>query len=460
MLITGATGFLGLATARELLLRGHELRVVTRNARRARASFPFPAQFVECDLMEDMLPETALEGVDAVLHLAGEPVAGARWTLEQKRRIRDSRVLGTRHFWQGVAQAKAKNKALPLKAVVAGSAIGFYGNRGDEQLTESSAAGDGFLAEVCRQWENEIFRPGFDEVRQVAVRTGVVLGLGGGALDKLLPIFRKGAGGALGSGLQWLSWIHLADLIAIFVEALENDSYRGVINGVSPHPVTNREFTRDLARVLHRPALLHAPSLAIRLAMGEMSHAVLDSQRVQPEKISRLGFKFRFPELVEALTDLCAPQGEPSDQQLVVDQWIPKPVEEIFPFFSDAKNLKELTPPWIGFEVKNVSDAQMATGTLIDYRLKVHGFSMTWRTRIEEWLPNQAFVDRQLKGPYAKWHHTHSFTGLRGGTLMRDRVIYRLPLGALGKTFALWKVRRDVDAVFAYRRKRIGEIFT
>lgn len=460
VLITGATGFLGRAIAKELLLRGHELVVVSRNAEKSRSRFPFPARFISWDPVDSTFPAEELEGIHAVVHLAGESIAAKRWSPEQKKMIRDSRVLGTRHLWQGVAQARALGKTRGLRAFVGGSAIGFYGDRADETLTEAAAAGKGYLSDVCRQWESEVFRPGFDEVRQVAIRTGVVLGLESGALAKLLPIFKTGVGGPVCNGKQWMSWIHIDDIARVFAQAVESDSWRGVINGVAPEPVTNAEFSQRLGQVLGRPAAMPAPAMVLKLAMGEMSHIVLDSQRVKPEKLLREGFEFRFRELEPALRDLCAPWGDARVEQFSVDQWVPQPVEEIFRFFSDAKNLETLTPPWLHFEIKKISDPEIRKGTLIDYRLKLHGMPLQWRSRIDEWDPNHAFVDSQLKGPYAKWQHTHVFRPARGGTLISDRVLYRLPLGALGKGVARLRINRDIEQIFAFRRKRISEMFS
>lgn len=457
--MTGGTGFLGKAIARELLIRGHELIILSRNPEKARESFPYPARFESWDPEHAGLPAKLLEGVEAAIHLAGEPVAAKRWSPEQKRRIRESRVLGTRHFWQGVAQARAQGKLGSFKTLVSAAAIGIYGDREDEGLTETSKPGEGFLADVCRQWESEIFRPGFDEVRTVAIRTGVVLGREGGALSKLLPVFKLGAGGPVGSGDQWMSWIHLDDIARLFAEAVENPAYRGAINGVAPMPVKNAEFTRVLARVLRRPAIVPAPAAVLKLALGEMSSVVLDSQRVKPERALRKGFQFRYADLEAALADLCVPTGEIEDDEFVAEQWLPRPVDEVFPFFSEARNLQDITPPWLSFAIEKVSEEPIRQGTLIDYRLKLHGFPLKWRTRIENWEPNREFVDNQLSGPYAKWRHTHSFVPAGNGTLMRDRVAYRLPLGALGKRMAHWRVRHQIEEIFAYRRKRISEIF-
>jgi uncharacterized protein (TIGR01777 family) len=459
VLLTGATGFLGHAIARNLALRGHDLVILSRDDQRAKKHFPYPADFFQWDAERAAPPQEAFAGVEGVIHLAGEPVAAKRWTSAQRKRILDSRVLGTRQLWQGIAKARESSGASLLQSFVSASAIGYYGDRGDEALTESAAAGKGFLAQVCTEWEREIFQLGFDEVRKVAIRIGIVLGREGGALEKLLPIFRSGLGGPVGRGTQWMSWIHLDDLAWAFVEALEQDSYRGPVNAVAPHPVTQAEFARSLGEVLRRPAILPVPSFALQAGMGAMASVVLEGQRVKPEKLLKNGFVFKFRELPGALADLCAPQGDAGVDEFFSEQWVNRPVDKIFPFFAEAKNLEALTPPCMGFKVTSMSTPEMGTGTLIDYKLSVHGVPMRWRTLIEDWRLNDSFVDTQLQGPYAKWHHTHTFLPMKGGTLMRDRVLYRLPLGILGKRLAHWKVRNDIEAIFSYRRKKITELF-
>jgi len=241
-----------------------------------------------------------MDGAGAVVHLAGEPVA-QRWTAEAKRRIRDSRAEGTRSLVRTMAGLARKPAVL-----VSGSAIGIYGSRGDEILTEASAPGADFLAEVTREWEDAADAAAALGIRLVKIRTGIVLGTEGGTLAKILPIFRLGGGGKIASGRQWMSWIHADDLADLFVFALENASVQGALNGTAPNPVTNADFTRELASALHRPAIFPVPLFALRLLYGEMSEVVAGSQRVLPQATEAAGFQFTYPELPVALRQLLA----------------------------------------------------------------------------------------------------------------------------------------------------------
>jgi hypothetical protein len=236
--------------------------------------------------------------VDAVVHLAGEPVA-QRWNAAVKQRILDSRVLGTRRLVDLIGQAPRRPKVL-----VSASAIGFYGTRGDEVLTESSAPGTGFLVDVCRNWETEADRAAEFGVRVAKLRIGFVLGKDGGALGQMLPIFRLGLGGRLGSGQQWMPWIHLDDVADLFVHAATSDQVSGVWNATAPNPVTNAAFTKEMASVLHRPALFPVPAFALTLAFGELGPHMLDSTRVIPAAAIAAGYQFRYPTLGTALRNL------------------------------------------------------------------------------------------------------------------------------------------------------------
>ena len=244
-------------------------------------------------------PDAALEGVDAVIHLAGEPVAAARWTDEQKQRIRDSRVKGSRNL---VAGMRATPR--PPKVLVSASAVGFYGDRGNEILNESSNPGSGFLSEVCLEWEAQAARARELGVRVAFVRTGVGLSPSGGALEKMLAPFKLGLGGRLGDGRQWFPWIHIEDVVGIFLHALMSPAVDGPINGVAPGIVTNDEFTRELARALNRPVFFPVPHLALRVLMGEMAEIVTASQRVAPQVALDTGYQFKYPNLRPALESL------------------------------------------------------------------------------------------------------------------------------------------------------------
>jgi uncharacterized protein len=460
VLITGATGFIGKPLCRALLLKGHDVVALVRNVDQAQSKLPYPMEFVKWDGTEKGLPEGVLGGMDAVVHLAGEPIVGKgwakRWNEEQKARILKSRV--------DTAEALiTKIEGLPEqkrpKAFLSGSAVGFYGDRGSQILTEDSRPGEGFLSEVCQKWE-EVTKP-LDAlgVRRVAVRTGAVLGRDGGMLKALLPVFKAGLGGPVGDGQQWVSWIHIEDMVAALLYLLENEKARGVFNGVGPAPVTNREFSQSLALVLHRPSLFKAPAFGLKAALGEASEIVLGSQRVLPEKLERQGFQFRFKRIEDALKNLCDVEQEAGQAEFYTEQWVPKSIDEVFPFFSEAENLAEMTPSFLEFKLLSKSTPRLEVGTLIDYQLKIHGVSVHWQTRIEDWRPGQYFSDIQLKGPYKKWHHTHRFLPMKGGTFLADRVLYRLPMGVLGNLAAGWKVRGDVAEIFKYRFKIIAERF-
>ncbi len=291
VLVTGSTGFIGSALVAALTAAGHQ---VTRLVRR-----PAGAGEVRWDIEAGTIDAGGLEGHDAVVHLAGENIAG-RWSAAKKQRIRDSRVNGTRLL----AEALAKLSRRP-RTLICASAIGYYGNRGDEKLRENSPPGRGFLAESCVAWEAAA-KPAADaSLRVVHLRIGVVLHPAGGALKQMLLPFKLGLGGVVGSGQQYMSWIALDDLIGIFQHALANDSLRGPANSVAPNPVTNREFTKTLGNVLSRPTIFPMPAFAARLAFGEMAdELLLSSTRVEPVRLSASGFRFAHPQLEPALRHL------------------------------------------------------------------------------------------------------------------------------------------------------------
>jgi len=448
VLMSGATGLIGKEIGKRLVQSGHSVTALVRDIEKARKTLPFPAKLVKWQA-GDEVPREALEDVGGVINLAGESIAGGRWTEEQKKKILDSRILVTR----ALVMAAQKHG---IKVFVSGSATGYYGNRGDDVLDETSAKGEGFLADVAAQWEEEL-KP-LTNARVAVVRTSVVFSRHGGALEKLFPIFEKGLAGNLGNGQQWMSWIHLDDIARLFVFALVNEDVHGVINGSSPEPVKNSHFTTELARIMGRPVFLPVPEAVLKLALGEMATSILDSQKVVPAKAEALGFKFDYPELKDALQDV-AENLKSGQHEIFSEQWLPQKPEDVFPFYCDEKNLEKLTPPFLNFRVLDKSTEAIQNGTLINYRLSLHGLPFKWQTRIEDWQPNKRFVDTQLKGPYEKWYHEHDFIPLGGGTLIRDRVTYKLPLGYVGDTLAGWKVSGDVAKIFSYRRDIIDQKF-
>jgi uncharacterized protein (TIGR01777 family) len=275
-------------------MEGHELRVLTR--------FPQPPQagirYFEWNAINLPVPAESVEGANAVIHLAGEPVF-QRWTTEAKQRIRDSRVNGTRRLVEALSTASPRPEVL-----ISASAIGFYGDRGDHVLTEASRPGKGFLPEVSVEWEQAAELAEALGIRVVRLRIGIVLAPGGGALKQMLTPFRLGVGGRLGSGKQWMSWIHLEDLIGLMLFAAANPSVSGAFNATAPEPVRNSEFTQLLARTLRRPAVLPVPRFGLRLMFGEFAASLTESQRVLPKGAETAGYRFAFPNLSGALEDL------------------------------------------------------------------------------------------------------------------------------------------------------------
>ena len=291
ILIGGASGLIGSALAQAFLSGGQEVHRLVRRS-------PQSANEIAWDPMRPVAA-TLVSGFDAVIHLSGESIAG-RWTGAKKKRIRDSRVVSTENLARALALA-----AMKPSVFVAASAIGFYGDRGDEVLTEPSPGGEGFLSDVCREWEAATHAAFAAGIRVVNLRTGMVLSRKGGALPQMLLPFRWGLGARIGSGRQWWSWIHMEDLVAAVSNTLENRDLRGALNTVSPNPVSNAEFTQTLAHILGRPRIFAVPGFALRFALGEFAtEGLLGSARVLPARLSQAGFRFRYPALETALENL------------------------------------------------------------------------------------------------------------------------------------------------------------
>ena len=291
--VTGATGLIGSALVPFLRSGGHEAAPLPRLSASGRGGGDDPSW----DPATGALSDGALDGVDAVVHLAGENIAGGRWTAARKARIRDSRVDGTRRLAEALAALPQ-----PPRTLVAASAIGFYGDRGDEELDESSAPGPGFLPEVCQAWEAAAAPAREAGMRVVHLRIGIVLTPAGGALAQMLFPFRMGAGGVIGSGRQYMSWVALDDVLGGIQHALCTDGLNGPVNMVAPNPATNTEFTKTLGRVLRRPTILPLPAFGARLAFGEMADALLlASTRVDPARLREGGYDFGYPSLEDAL---------------------------------------------------------------------------------------------------------------------------------------------------------------
>lgn len=297
LLLAGATGFIGSALVKSLADQGHEMVVLTRQA--ARENHPgIRVRYRYWNPAEEGLWEKEVGDAEGIINLAGESIM-KRWTAAYKQKILSSRVETTQAIVKAIQRSQKKPSFL-----INASAIGFYGPRGDEEITEDSPHGNDFLADVCKAWEAHALRAQDFKVRVALLRIGIVLEKGGGALAKMLLPFQLGLGGPVGSGSQWMSWIHLKDLIGIISFVLEKSSVSGPVNATAPNPVRMREFARTLGNVLHRPAFLPAPAFALRIVLGEMSNLILTGQHVLPRKILGAGYRFRFPTLKEAFQEI------------------------------------------------------------------------------------------------------------------------------------------------------------
>ena len=456
ILITGATGLVGTRLLEELVLSGNDdIRILTTNRSSAQKKMLIPVEIFEWNPIDEKIEKGALEGVDIIFHLAGESVAEGRWSSSRKQRILDSRVKGT----QLILDEISKSSTSPKK-FISSSAIGIYGSDlSDKVLTNNSNYGEDYLAEVCKAWESTLFNHKIEGMKAHTLRTGIVLSNSGGALTKMLPPFKLGAGGILGSGKQYMSWIHCDDLVNAFMFIMNNDCKRNAYNGVSPNSLTNKEFTKILGKVLRRPTFSPVPAFILKLIFGEMSDILLKGQRVSPKALEEEGFHFKFTELTSALQDIL--KYEVSGEILFHRyQWINSPTNNVFSYFSEAKNLEKITPDYLNFKILGMNTENIETGSLIDYQLRIHGIPLKWKTRINNFEEGSSFIDEQIKGPYSKWLHKHDFISVRNGTLISDKVVYKIPLGFIGKLFAGWYIKKDVTNIFNYRNSVISKTFS
>ena len=465
IVVLGATGFVGRSLVLALLGRGHTVTVLARSPERARHAVPAGVE------VADVTDRAAIHRADAVVNLAGEPIAGKRWTARRKQRLIDSRVEVTRRLVAAIAE-----RSRPLPVLVSASASGYYGDRGDELLDEHSAPGDGFAAELCERWEHAAAEAATVAERVCIARFGIILGRDGGALRALERVFRLGLGGPIGGGAQWMPWIHLDDAVAAVIRVIEDPRLAGPIVVAAPTPVRQRDFAAALGAALHRSARVPVPRLALRAVLGEAASIVLASQRLLPRALADAGHAFRFPTLPLALADLAddavcvsrlaevpASAGYLRARRprytLSARTELDAPIDEVFAFFSSPGNLAALTPPELGFQI--VGDPpEMGTGTVIDYAIRVAGAPVRWRSRIEHWEPGAGFVDSQERGPYRAWWHEHRFTEHDGKTIMEDVVHYAPPFGPIGALANRLVVERMLRRIFGYRRAAIRQRFT
>jgi uncharacterized protein (TIGR01777 family) len=450
ILITGASGLVGLDLIEYIILNtNNQVNVLTRDKKKFGQKVKFPINIYEWDPERGVIDSRALEDVDCVVNLAGANIIDYKWDKAGKEKILKSRVKSTEILLKEIE----KRKVPPVKFINA-SAIGFYGNTQEELLTENSPKGAGFLSDVCEEWENTLNANTNLNMRTYILRIGIVLSPKGGLIKKIFPIFSKGLGGNLGSGEQYLSWIHIDDLIGNIMFLLEKNTQHKVYNATSPRPVSNYIFTTILAKIMKRPGICHVPSFIIKKILGEKSEMILGGQKVIPRNFIDEGYQYKYKILKEALRDIGKYKlaGESIFENYI---WVKTTKGEVFNYLSSEKNLEALTPEYLNFRVIGKSTKNIEEGTLINYKLKLHRVPIKWKSLITKFKFKSHFIDEQLAGPYKRWVHLHEFKDINGGTLIRDKVIYKLPFGKLGKLVAGQFIRKDLNKIFKYRNEVI-----
>jgi hypothetical protein len=299
VIITGASGLIGRQLFKELLNRGDEITIFARDPASAKQQLPGAKDYVKWDYLELDPWQKMVDGKNAIIHLAGANISGKRWTEKYKKEILESRIISTQNLIKAIGNSNNKPECFIIS-----SAVGYYGDAGNETLTEASPSGNDFLSKVCTKWELESHKVDELGIRRVNVRTGVVISADGGALKKMLLPFKFFVGGPLGNGKQWFPWLHIDDIIRIYLFALDNPNIQGPLNAVSPGLITMKNFAENIGEVLHRPSIFSVPKIILKIIIGETAEPILASQRVIPEKLLQSGFKFKFENIENALTDL------------------------------------------------------------------------------------------------------------------------------------------------------------
>jgi uncharacterized protein (TIGR01777 family) len=424
--ITGASGYIGSALAQALETSGNEVQAIRRG--------PPDGPRTMWDPAAGWIRPGTFEGADAVVHLSGASIGASRWTAGRRSELRSSRVASTALLAERLASLER-----PPAVLVTASAIGYYGDRGDELLTESSEQGEGFLAELVADWEAATAPAAARGIRTVHVRFAPVLGPGNELLRRLLTPFWIGLGGRLGSGRQWFSWVAIDDLVHAVERMLSDATFGG--------PVRARAAVRARA---HGRGTAGEPARAAARARGRRLPLPLSHGRPRPARRARGAAAGARDGRLDAM----------SLQRLEARQWVPAALDEAWDFFTDPRNLARLTPPELGFQVTSPLPARIYAGLIVSYRLRpLLRVPTQWVTEITQVVDGTRFVDEQRLGPYRLWHHEHAFRAVDGGTEVRDLVHYALPLGALGDLAHAVLVRRQLRRIFDYRAHALRAIF-
>lgn len=439
ILITGATGLVGSKLIETLFLKGFsDISILTRSPDKAVENSPFPIKAFHWDPYKGIIDKESVHQADIIIHLAGENIGQSRWTNNRKEEILQSRKQSTELLVSTINQSPKLNIKL-----ISASAIGIYEKKGS------------FLNSVCEEWERPLLKLNPEKIKTHIVRIGLVLAENGGALEKMLTPFELNLGGKLGDGKQMISWIHIEDLVGQIIFLIKKNCQNRIYNCVSPTPVTNKEFTKALGFSLNKITPFPIPATILKIGLGEMSSLLLSGKSVFPNQFLKDGYQFKFTKIHNALEDLLS-HRKMGERKLVEYQWINKDLKNVFRFFSDEKNLEKITPNYLNFKVVSKSSNSISIGTIIKYKLKLHGLPLTWKSKISDYNENNYFIDEQLSGPYKKWIHRHEFKELYNGTLIKDHVTYKVPFGFFGKILEKFFISKDLKNIFNYRKLAIS----
>ena len=473
ILVTGATGFIGRATVSYLMGRGHEVVALTtlskmKDFQRVRDSLGDGVHVAVFDGNREDL-RSQLELADAVVNLAGNSLAGVRWTEGKKRIFSDSRVGFTQ-----IMSEEINNCSNPPKVFISASAVGYYGDRASELLPDSAEKGRGYLADLCEDWEKAALLAASGSTRVCILRLGVVLGREGGILSQISTTFDLGLGTFIGDGKQFVPWIHLLDVVRIIGYCIDNGEIKGPINCTAPTPVTAKQIAFCIKDLTVCKVVMPVPVLMLRLLFGEGSTVLTNSQNAIPDVLTQHRFEFQFSTVEGALQQ---EYGHPDvavnayvassidqengkdrskgDFQLKANVVLRSDINELFSFFSSPLNLGLLTPSWLGFRIVSMPQ-EMESGAIIRYTIKLWMISLAWTTRIWSWDPVTGFIDVQEQGPYSLWIHKHAFSDLEDGTvLMEDTVTYRLPFWMVGRLVHRLFLSNILRRIFSFRNSVI-----
>ncbi len=451
VLVTGATGFLGKYLLPKLRDRGHDITVLTRNIDSAKFFLPVACNILKWEPLHENLDPKIFKNIDAVIHLAGAGIADKRWSLNRKYEIERSRIFSTRNLINALKKLETKPKIF-----LGASAIGFYKESSEKSLEEDEPKGQGFLSNLCAEWEKEIFSAKNLGIRTAAFRIGFLIGRGGVAMGHLLPIFKLGLGGPLGRGHQIVSWAHVEDCAKMFVHGLENDSLNGIYNAVAPQPVSNKTLVKTLAGKLNRPTWIPTPAFCVKLVLGEMSQLLLESKNISSKKIQISGFLFDYPDINSAIEEICSTPNH----HIQTEQWVPLKTNYTFKFFSNAYNLEKTMPSFLKFKINRQSTLRTKDGSRLSFSFNFLEIPFRWKSKIIEWKPPYHFVNIQLKGPFDYWQHTHSFEESNGGALIRQNIEFRFPFGPIGELLGNILIKDKLKNIIILHLKNAQEFFS